>query len=127
MDEQKLIQDIFSLYDELKAEEKGSYLPGSGFRSIEPPSGLKYSSKANKLFANAIELAKINPEKYSICLLQLQHTMNKEVEYVGTYSYEYQKGTNRPTTKSLNHMVYLMQDATGHIHRDFVGLLTPPN
>lgn len=30
MDEQKLIQEIRSLYDDLKAEEKGSYLPGSG-------------------------------------------------------------------------------------------------
>ena len=49
MDEQKLIQEIRSLYDDLKAEEKGSYLPGSGFRCIEPPSGIKYRFNANPL------------------------------------------------------------------------------
>ena len=79
MDEQKLIQEIRSLYDDLKAEEKGSYLPGSGFRCIEPPSGVKYRFNAKKLLDKAIELSKINPDKYRTCLLQLLHTMEKEV------------------------------------------------
>lgn len=126
MDEQKLIQEICSLYEDLKAEENGSYLPGSGFKIKEPPSSLKYAEKAKQLLACAIELAKMNPKKYCTCLLQLQHTMEKEVDYVGNYSYEYKKGTNTPTRKSLDEMICLMKDATGHIYRDFVGLLTPP-
>lgn len=127
MDEQKLIQEIRSLYDDLKAEEKESYLPGSGFRCIELPSGVKYRFNAKKLLDKAIELSKINPDKYRTCLLQLQHTMEKEVDFVGDYSYEYYKGTNKPTAKSLEKMVCLMKDATGHIYRDFVGLLIPPS
>lgn len=127
MDEQKLIQEIRSLYDDLKAEEKGSYLPGSGFRCIEPPSGVKYRLNAKKLLDKAIVLSKINPDKYRTFLLQLQHTMGKEVDFVGDYSYEYKKGTNKPTAKSLEKMVCLMKDATGHIYRDFVGLLIPPS
>lgn len=111
----------------MKAEESGSYLPGSGFKIKEPPSGLKYAEKAKQLLACAIELAKINPETYCTSLLRLQHTMEKEVGYVNNYSYEYHKGSNKPTTKSLGKMVRLMQDATGHIYRDFVGLLTPPD
>lgn len=124
MDEQKLKQEIRSLYEELKAEENGSYLPGSGFKIKEPPSGLKYAEKARQLLACAIELAKINPEKYCTCLFQLQHAMEKEVDFVGKYSYEYYKGTNKPTTKSLEKMVCLMKNATGHIYRDYVGLLS---
>ncbi len=54
MDEQKLIQEIRSLYDDLKAEEKGSYLPGSGVRCIELPSGVKYRFNAKKLLDKAI-------------------------------------------------------------------------
>ena len=127
MDEQKLIQEIRSLYDDLKAEEKGSYLPGSGFRCIEPPSGVKYRFNAKKLLDKAIELSKINPDKYRTCLLQLLHTMEKEVDYVGDYSYKYHKGSNTPTAKSLENMVQMMKDASGHIYRDFVGLLIPPS
>ena len=127
MDEQKLIQEIRSLYDDLKAEEKGSYLPGSGFRCIEPPSGVKYRFNAKKLLDKAIELSKINPDKYRTCLLQLQHTMDKEVDFVGDYSYKYHKGSNTPTAKSLENMVQMMKDASGHIYRDFVGLLIPPS
>lgn len=127
MDEQKLIQEIRSLYDDLKAEEKGSYLPGSGFRCIEPPSGVKYRFNARNLLDKAIELSKINPDKYRTSLLQLQHTMDKEVDFVGDYSYEYKKGTNKPTAKSLENMVQMMKDASGHIYRDFVGLLPSPN
>lgn len=127
MDEQKLIQEIHSLYDDLKAEEKESYLPGSVFRCIELPSGVKYRFNAKKLLDKAIELSKINPDKYRTCLLQLLHTMEKEVDFVGDYSYEYYKGTNKPTAKSLEKMVCLMKDATGHIYRDFVGLLIPPS
>ena len=127
MDEQKMIQEIRSLYEDLKAEEKESYLPGSGFRCIEPPSGVKYRLNAKKLLDKAIVLSKINPDKYRTSLLQLQHTMGKEVDFVGDYSYEYYKGTNKPTAKSLEKMVCLMKDATGHIYRDFVGLLIPPS
>ncbi len=123
MEEKELIQKILTLYEELKAEENGSYLPGTGFKYKEPPSGVRYNSKAGQLFGYAIELAKLHPDKYRTW--RLQHTMEKEVDYVGNYSYKYHKGTNTPTAKSLENMVRLMKDATGHIYRDFVGLLSP--
>lgn len=127
MEEKELIQKILALYEELKAEENGHYLPGTGFKYKEPPSGIKYRLEAKQLFDYAVELSKINPDKYRTCLLQLQHTMDKEVDFVGDYSYEYKKGTNKPTAQSLKKMVCLMKDATGHIYRDFVGILIPPS
>ena len=53
--------------------------------------------------------------------------MDKEVDFVGDYSYEYKKGTNTPTSRSLDEMIRLMKDATERIYRDFVGLLIPPS
>ena len=120
-----MIQKILALYEELKAEENGHYLPGAGFKYKEPPSGMKYRLKAKQLFAYAVELSKMHPDQYSTC--QLHHTMEKEVDYVGDYSYKYHKGSNTPTAKSLENMVQMMKDASGHIYRDFVGLLIPPS
>ena len=125
MEEKELIQKILALYEELKAEENGHYLPGAGFKYKEPPSGMKYRLKAKQLFAYAVELSKMHPDQYSTC--QLHHTMEKEVDYVGDYSYKYHKGSNTPTAKSLENMVQMMKDASGHIDRDCVGLLIPPS
>ena len=54
MEEKELIQKILALYEELKAEENGHYLPGAGFKYKEPPSGMKYRLKAKQLFAYAV-------------------------------------------------------------------------
>ena len=37
MNEQELKEKIKSLYEELVEEKKGFYLPGSGYRTKEPP------------------------------------------------------------------------------------------
>lgn len=49
MNEQELKEKIKSLYEELIEEKKGFYLPGSGYRTKEPPSGLRYAVKALEL------------------------------------------------------------------------------
>ena len=55
MNEQELKEKIKSLYEEL-IEKKCFYLPGSGYRTKEPPSGLRYAVKALEL----LDVAKKN-------------------------------------------------------------------
>ena len=56
MNEQELKEKIKSLYEELIEEKNGFYLPGSGYRTKEPPSGLRYAVKALEL----LDVAKKN-------------------------------------------------------------------
>lgn len=117
MEEQKVKEKIITLYKELEQEKDGSYLPGTGFRYKEPPSGFLYADKAKELLDNAIKLAEIDPNFSNI--YELFSTINKEVELVRNYSYNYDKNGN-PTPKSIAGMQKMMADATGHIYRDFV-------
>ena len=87
MNEQELKEKIKSLYEELIEEKKGFYLPGSGYRTKEPPSGLRYAVKALELLDVAKKLASIDSAKYNT--LELQITINKDVESVRGYSYKY--------------------------------------
>lgn len=118
MEEQKVKEKIIALYRELEQEKDGSYLPGTGFRYKEPPSGSRYAEKAKELWDYAKELAKIN-SNYSNNDYELFSTLNKEVELVRNYSYKYDKMGN-PTQKSIAEMQQMMADATDHIYRDFV-------
>ncbi len=68
----------------------------------------------------AIKLSKIN-NKYH--LENLAHTISKEVEYVRDFQYKYDKNAKMPKNSSIYEMVSLMQNATGHIYRDFVAML----
>lgn len=117
MEEQKVKEKIITLYKELEQEKDGSYLPGTGFRYKEPPSGFRYADKAKELLDNAIKLAEIDSDFSNI--YELFSTLNKEVELVRNYSYKYDKNGN-PTPKSIADMQKLMADATDRIYRDFV-------
>lgn len=117
MEEQKVKEKIIALYKELEKEKDGSYLPGTGFRYKEPPSGFRYAEKAKELWDYAKELAEIDSNFSNI--YELFSTLNKEVELVRNYSYKYDKKGN-PTQKSITEMQKMMADATGHIYRDFV-------
>lgn len=117
MEEQKVKEKIIALYKELEQEKDGSYLPGTGFRYKEPPSGFRYADKAKELWDYAKELAQIDSNFSNI--YELFSTLNKEVELVRNYSYNYDKNGN-PTPKSIAEMQQMMADATGHIYRDFV-------
>lgn len=117
MEEQKVKEKIIALYKELEQEKDGSYLPGTGFRYKEPPSGFRYADKAKELLDYAKELAQIDSNFSNI--YELFSTLNKEVELVRNYSYKYDKNRN-PTPKSIAEMQQMMADATDHIYRDFV-------
>ena len=117
MEEQKVKEKIIALYKELEKEKDGSYLPGTGFRYKEPPSGSRYAEKAKELLDNAIKLAEIDSNFSNI--YELFSTINKEVELVRNYSYKYDKNRN-PTPKSIAEMEKMMANATNHIYRDFV-------
>lgn len=117
MEEQKVKEKIIALYKELEQEKDGSYLPGTGFRYKEPPSGFRYADKAKELWNYAKELAEIDSNFSNI--YELFSTLNKEVELVRNYSYKYDKMGN-PTPKSIAEMEKMMTNATNHIYRDFV-------
>lgn len=117
MEEQKVKEKIIALYKELEQEKDGRYLPGTGFRYKDSPSGSRYAEKAKELLDNAIKLAEIDPNFSNI--YELFSTINKEVELVRNYSYKYDKNKN-PTPKSIAEMQQMMADATDHIYRDFV-------
>lgn len=117
MEEQKVKEKIIALYKELEQEKDGSYLPGTGFRYKEPPSGFRYADKAKELWNYAKELAEIDSNFSNI--YELFSTLNKEVELVRNYSYKYDKNRN-PTPKSIAEMEKMMTNATNHIYRDFV-------
>lgn len=117
MNEQELKEKIKSLYEELIEEKKGFYLPGSGYRTKEPPSGLRYAVKALELLDVAKKLASIDSAKYNT--LELQITINKDVESVRGYSYKYDK-SYKPTSKSIAEIQQMMSDTTSKIYRDFV-------
>lgn len=117
MEEQKVKEKIIALYKELEQEKDGRYLPGTGFRYKDSPSGSRYAEKAKELLDNAIKLAEIDPNFSNI--YELFSTINKEVELVRNYSYKYDKNRN-PTPKSIAEMQQMMADATDHIYRDFV-------
>lgn len=117
MNEQELKEKVKSLYEELIEEKKGFYLPGSGYRTKEPPSGLRYAVKALELLDVAKKLASIDSAKYNT--LELQITINKDVESVRGYSYKYDK-SHKPTSKSIAEIQQMMSEITSKIYRDFV-------
>lgn len=118
MDTHEIIEKINKLYQQLIEEEKGSYT--YNYMYTLPPNGLSYYNTAKELFAYAIKLSEIN-DMYQI--YELAHTMGKEVEFVRDFKYEYDNDAKMPKTSSINKMVHLMKDATGHIYRDFIAML----
>lgn len=118
--EEEYKKKIKNLYQQLVDKEKGDYVPGSGYRFIQPPNGISYYMTALKIMEYAIKLSKIN-NKYHI--ENLAHTISKEVEYVRDFQYKYDKNAKMPKNSSIDELTNLMKDATSHIYRDFVAFL----
>ena len=107
---------IMELFQQLKEEEIGKYVPGSGFKYILPPDGMSYYNKVSGIVKYAKELATING-KYHIT--ELVHTFSKEVEHIRDFQYEYDN-KGKAKSSSINNIIHLMQNTTKHIFRDFV-------
>ena len=116
--EQILKDEIRALFKELIDEENERYdIPAK--RTIYPRNFV-YVSKANELFAKAVELEKIDT-KYSTH--ELKTVFNKELYFVEHHEYEYKKDSLIPTGKSISELQNLMHNATCHIKRYLFDIL----
>lgn len=118
--EEELKNKIRELYQQLKEEEKGRYVPGTGFRYFLPPDSSSYYMIASKILDCARTLCSISG-KYQIN--ELAHTITKDVECIRDYKFEYDRNSNKPKQKSLDGLVCMMRNTTCHIYRDFVAYL----
>ncbi len=116
--EQKLIDEIRALFKELIEEEDERYdIPTK--RTIYPRN-LVFVSKANELFAKAVELEKID-SKYSTH--ELKTVFNKELYFVEHHEYKYKKDSSIPTSKSISELQNVMHNATFHIKLYYYNVL----
>ena len=116
--EQKLIDEIRALFKELIEEENERYdIPTK--RTIYPRN-LVFVSKANELFAKAVELEKID-SKYSTH--ELKTVFNKELYFVEHHEYKYKKDSSIPTSKSISELQNVMHNATFHIKLYYYNVL----
>lgn len=116
--EEKLINEIRSLFEELIEEEKENF--DTATMRIIYPRSFVYVSKAKDLFAKAVELEKVNSEYHTD---GLKDVMADEVDMVDRYEYEYKKNSLTPKAKSITKMQNLMHDATYHIKLYFYKVL----
>lgn len=117
MEEEMLIDEIRSLFEQLKKEEKGQDI--CNYRYKLPPNSGAYFQIAKQLISKACELSALN-DKYNSS--ELNSVLNKEVECVKSYKLEYDKNNNIKA-KSLNELEKLMHDATFHIRLYFWDVL----
>lgn len=117
MEENKLIEEIRSLFEQLKAEGSGQYICNFNYKL--PPSNVAYVLTAKELISKAHELSALN-NKYDSS--ELDSVLNKEVECVKSYKLEYDNNNNIKA-KSLNELEKLMHDATFHIRLYFWNVL----
>lgn len=115
--ELELIEEIRSLFEQLKEEEKGLYI--CNYRYKLPPNSGTYYQRAKQLIFKAHELSTLN-EKYDSS--GLNSVLDKEVERVKSYNLEYDKN-NKVKVKSQNELEKLMRDATYHIRLYFWDIL----
>lgn len=116
MEEQKLIEDIRSIFMELLKEEKERF--DTTTRRIIYPRNYFYVNKSQELYRKAVELERVN-NRYETW--QLKHVIEKEVDLVNRYEYEYKE--NSPKAKSVTKMQNLMRNATKHIQLYFYDVL----
>lgn len=109
MEEEKLIDDIRSLFEQLKKEEKGQDI--CNYRYKLPPNGGAYYQIVKQLISKTYELSALN-EKYDFS--SLYSVLNEELERVKSYKLEYDKN-KRVKAKSQNELENLMHRATSLI------------
>lgn len=116
--EQLLKDEIRALFKELIEEENERYdIPTK--RTIYPRNFV-YVSKANELFAKAVELEEIDT-KYSTH--ELKTVFNKELYFVEHHKYKYKKDSLTPTGKSISELQNFMHNATYHIKLYYYNVL----
>ena len=117
MNEQELKEKIKSLYEELIEKKRflsawiGVQNQRTTFWFTVCSEGVRITGRCKK------KLASIDSAKYNT--LELQITINKDVENVRGYFYKYDKSC-KPTSKSIAEIQQMMSDATSQIYRDFV-------
>ena len=114
--EQILIDEIRSLFEELIKEEKERY--DLTTRRTIYPDGCIYALKAKELYRKAVELEKIDTKYHT---WELKDVMGDEVELVNLHKNEYHGNT--PKAKSIVKLQSLMHNATYHIRLYFYEVL----
>lgn len=117
--EKLLIDDIRSLFELLKEEEKGRYQPGTGFMKKLLPSNYIYAQIAEELIDKAFKLSDLN-NYYDAS--GLASVLNKEIMRVRLYKLEYDRN-KKVKDKSVQILKGLMHDATYHIRLYFMEVL----
>lgn len=117
--EKLLIDEIRSLFEQLKEEEKGRYQPGTGLMNKLAPDNTIYCQTAEALICKAHQLFQLNPKHDST---GLNSTLGKEVKYVELHKYEYDEN-GRIKNKSLNELQKLMHNANKQISSDLWSVL----
>ena len=108
--EQKLIEEIRTLFKELIEEEEVRFDMLSK-RTIYPRNHV-YVSKAKEVYSKALKLEELESKYYTG---DLKDVMGDEVDMVNRYDYEYKENQKIPKAKSVTKMQSLMHDATDHI------------
>jgi len=113
---EKLVNDIRSIFYEL-IEEEDVRFDEKQKRTIYPRSYV-YVDKANKLYAKAVELEKIDS---SYSTHELKSVFNKEIYFVKHHKYKYDDG--QVTQKSLDELHSYMHNTTYQVKLSFYGVL----
>lgn len=114
--EKQLVDEIRSLFVQLKEMEKGSIVGGM---YVLPPDNDVYTQIAQELIGKAYELTKLNANYDSS---GLSSVLNKEVRCVSEHKLEYYSNGNvKPI--SQRKLESLMHDATFHIRLYFWDVL----
>lgn len=114
--EKLLIDDIRSLFEELKEIKKGKIVSGM---YILPPDNYTYVKTARELIGKAYELSDLN-NNYDAS--GLASVLNKEIKRVRLHELEYDRN-KKVKNKSVQTLIGLMHDATYHIRLYFWDVL----
>lgn len=112
----ELIEEIRSMFEQLKEAEKDKIV--SGIHVLSPCSQ-EYIKIAEKLIKKAYELSELNDNYDPSFLLSV---LNREVENIKLHKFDYHPN-GRVKPKSVNELKSLMRDATWHIRAAFMDVL----
>jgi hypothetical protein len=114
--ELELIEEIRSLFEQLKETEKDRIVSGI---YVLPPCRQEYIIIAEKLIQKAYELSELN-NKYDTS--RLPSVLSREVDHVNSHEFDYYpNGKVKP--ESVTELKKLMRDATWHIKAAFMDVL----
>ena len=114
--EKLFIEEIRSLFEQLKEIEKGKIVSGM---YILPPDNYTYVRTAKDLISKAYGLAELNTNYDASGLASV---LNKEIQRVSLHELKYDKN-KKVKNKSVQILKGLMHDATYHIRLYFMEVL----